>query len=364
MEERKVKFVPVGNIIPGMIAANDICNRNNELIVPKDSVIDGAGITRITLFEIPSVTVYADDPLLLQINEQNFQNQFASQEEKEEFIEFRKNYNSTLELVSKELKLLLNEGQEIDYDELVKEVDKLVYKSQSKYHIFNMLHDIKTFSDETFRHTLNVAIINNIFAEWLKMDDEEKKDLTLCGLLHDLGKLFVDPDVLRKPGKLTDDEFQQIKQHPVLGYNCLKSKNIPDSVKQGVLLHHERSDGLGYPYGFKNDEIAPFAAITSIADAYEAMTATRVYRKGLSPFDVIRIFEIDGKKQFNPVYLFPLLKHMTNTYLQHRVVLSNGLTGKVVLINKDELSRPMVMLDDETFLDLSKSRGVQITEVQ
>ena len=79
---------------------------------------------------------------------------------------------------------------------------------------------------------------------------------------------------------------------------------------------------------------------------------------------MIRIFEEEGKKQFDPVYLLPLLKHLTNTYLQHRVILSNGLTGKVVLINKDELSHPMVMLDDETFLDLSKSRGVKITEVQ
>lgn len=364
MEEKKVVFVPVNNIIPGMIAANDISDRNNQLIIPKDSVIDGTGITRITLFEITSVTVYADDPLLLQIHEQNFQNQFASTEEKAEFNEFRKNYNSTLEFVSKKLKQFLNTDEDIDYTELVSEVDKLVYISQSKYHIFNMLHDIKTFADETFRHTLNVAIINNIFAEWLKMDEEEKKNLTLCGLLHDLGKLFVDKDILRKPDKLTDDEFEQIKQHPVLGFNCLKNKKVPDCVKQGVLLHHERSDGKGYPYGFKINEIAPFAAITSIADVYEATTATRVYRKGMSPFDVIRIFEEEGKKQFDPIYLLPLLKHLTNTYLQHRVILSNGLTGKVVLINKDELSHPMVMLDDETFLDLSKSRGVKITEVQ
>ena len=169
----------------------------------------------------------------------------------------------------------------------------------------------------------------------------------------------MDKDILRKPDKLTDDEFEQIKQHPVLGFNCLKNKKVPDCVKQGVLLHHERSDGKGYPYGFKIN-----AAITSIADVYEATTATRVYRKGMSPFDVIRIFEEEGKKQFDPIYLLPLLKHLTNTYLQHRVILSNGLTGKVVLINKDELSHPMVMLDDETFLDLSKSRGVKITEVQ
>lgn len=131
MEEKKVVFVPVSNIIPGMVAANDICDMNNELIIPKDSIIDGAGITRITLFEITSVTVYADDPLLLQIHEQNFQNQFASTEEKAEFIEFRKNYNSTLEFVSKKLKQLLNKDEEIDYTELVNEVDKLVYKSIS-----------------------------------------------------------------------------------------------------------------------------------------------------------------------------------------------------------------------------------------
>ncbi len=86
-----------------------------------------------------------------------------------------KNYNLTLEFVSKKLKQLLNTDDEIDYTELVNEVDKLVYISQSKYHIFNMLHDIKPLAMRTFRHTLNVAIINNIFAEWLKMDEEEKR---------------------------------------------------------------------------------------------------------------------------------------------------------------------------------------------
>jgi putative nucleotidyltransferase with HDIG domain len=298
-----------------------------------------------------SVAVYLDEDRNDYIHEEEIEDEFSSQEEKSEFIEFRKNYDLTVTTVAGSMNQLLTAGEEINTNELVESVDKLVFKSRSKYHVFDMIHSIKKFDDETYRHCLNVAMINSVFADWLKMNENEKKLLTLCGLLHDVGKLLVDKDVLRKPSRLTDDEYEEIKQHPMRGYQSLKDKKIPESVKRAVLLHHERCDGKGYPFGFKTSEIDPYAAITAIADVYEAMTATRVYRKGMSPFDVIRIF------------LVPLLNQLTNTYLQHEVVLSDGQVGKIVLINKSELSRPMIMLEEHKFIDLAKERELKISEV-
>ena len=89
-----------------------------------------------------------------------------------------------------------------------------------------------------------------------------------------------------------------------------------------------------------------------------------VYRHGMNPFDVIEIFEKEGRKQFNPMFLVPILNNLTNTYLQHYVELSNGMKGKIVLINKNELSRPMIAMDDNQFIDLLKQRDIKITQVR
>lgn len=363
MSEEKIIHMPVSNLMTGMVAARDVYSRNDQLLIPKDSVISEKSITRITFLGIMSVSVYANDMLERQMQEDDLESEYMSPEEKKEFIEFKKNYDLTVNNIAQNMNQLLTADEEIDQVKLIEDVDKLVFKSRSKYHIFDMLHNIKRFDDETYRHCLNVAMINNVFADWLGMNEYEKNHLTMCGLLHDVGKLLINKDVLRKPERLTEDEFEEIRQHPMRGYQSLKDKKIPESVKRAVLLHHERCDGKGYPFGFKTGEIDPYAAITSIADVYEAMTATRVYRKGMSPFDVIKIFEEDGKKQFNPIFLVPLLNNMTNTYLQHDVILSNGKTGKVVLINQNELSRPTILLDEGTLFDLSKEREVNITEV-
>lgn len=363
MEDRKVILVPVSNLIPGMVAARDVYTRNDQLLIPKDAVIDENAITRVTFFGIMSISVYADDEMMDLMKQDEIQDNFISQQERREFVEFKKNYDLTVSSVAKNMNQLLKAGEDINTDQLIEDVDKLMFKSRNRYHVFDMIHNIKSFDDETYRHSLNVAMINNVFADWLGMNGTEKNLLTLCGLLHDVGKLLVNKDVLRKPARLTEDEFEEIKQHPLRGYQSLKDKKIPESVKRAVLLHHERCDGKGYPFGFRISEIDPYAAITAIADVYEAMTATRVYRKGMSPFEVIKIFEEDGRKQFNPIFLVPLLNQLSNTYLQHEVVLSNGLTGKIVLINKNELSRPMIQIENGLFIDLSKERSIKISEV-
>ena len=340
MEEKKIVLVSVSDLVPGMIVARDVYTRNNQLLIPADTEITESIIARMTFFGVMSIRVYLDE-LEQNIEEEEEEEDFMTQQEKEDFAAFKENYELT-----------------------INHVDKLLFQSKSRYEIINMVHNLRTFDDETYRHSLNVAMINSVFAGWLGMSEYERKQLTLCGLLHDVGKLLISKDILRKPGRLTEEEYEQIKKHPLLGYEKMKDKKLPESVKQVILLHHERADGSGYPYGFRLKEIDPYAAITAIADVYDAMTSNRVYRHGMSPFDVIEIFEKEGRKQFNPMFLVPILNNLTNTYLQHYVKLSNGEKGKIVLINKSELSRPMIALDNNKFIDLSKERDIKITRVR
>ncbi len=359
MDNKKIVTIPVGNVVPGMIAAQDICSKNKQLLIGKDSVIDANGIAKIAFFDLMSVKVYVDEEAVIEEEEEI---EFTSETERERFRKFSGCYNESVDSIKESMNQLLKSADDINEEKLIRDVESVVMSTGSKYHVFDMLHIIKAYDDETYHHSLNVSMICNIFADWLDMSEEEKKQLTLCGLLHDLGKLLISKDVLKKPGKLTDEEYEIIKQHPVKGYEFLKDKEVPESVKRAALLHHERCDGTGYPYGMKADEIDSFAAIVAIADVYDAMTATRVYRRGLSPFRVIKLFEQEGRQQFNPVYLMPILKNLSNTYVQHKVMLNDDREGTIVMINKSELYRPVVMVGDE-IVDLTKKRELSIEQV-
>ena len=314
MDEKKIILVSVSDLVPGMIVARDVYTRNNQMLVPADTKITESIIARMTFFGIMSIRVFASELEKNIVDEE--EEMYMTQQEKEDFAVFKENYELTIDHLSENLNSLLKTADEINT------------------------------------------------AGWLGMTEYERKQLTLCGLMHDVGKLLISKDILRKPGRLTEEEYEQIKKHPLLGYEKMKDKNIPESVKRVILLHHERADGSGYPFGFRLNEIDPYAAITAISDVYDAMTSNRVYRHGMSPFDVIEIFEKEGRKQFNPMFLVPILNNLTNTYLQHYVELSNGMKGKIVLINKNELSRPMIATDDNQFVDLLKQRDIKITQVR
>jgi energy-coupling factor transport system substrate-specific component len=121
-----------------------------------------------------------------------------------------------------------------------------------------------------------------MLAAELGYDDETVEKFRNIALLHDIGKVGVPPEVLNKPGKLTDTEFAIIKSHSQLGYNALKSISIMPELAVGAQAHHERPDGKGYPKGLKGDEIPRVAQIIAVADTFDAMYSDRPYRKRMN----------------------------------------------------------------------------------
>ena len=121
----------------------------------------------------------------------------------------------------------------------------------------------------------------------------------MAGLLHDIGKIGVNDSVLRKPGALTDDEFAQIKMHPELGFNILKGIKQLSDILPAVLHHHENWDGTGYPHKLAGEDIPEIARVMAVADAYDAMTSDRPYRKGMSIEKVEQIFRKGSGQQWD-----------------------------------------------------------------
>lgn len=139
----------------------------------------------------------------------------------------------------------------------------------------------------TAGHSRRVALYAKMIAYRMDFLPDEIDEIYYAGLIHDVGKLGIDNKIINKNGKLTDDEFNEIKRHPMFGYEILKSISIKGKFADGARCHHERIDGKGYPDGLKGDEISVLAKIIAVADAYDAMTSKRSYRDIL-PQEVVR----------------------------------------------------------------------------
>lgn len=130
-------------------------------------------------------------------------------------------------------------------------------------------------------HTKRVALFSELIAKYMGMNREEIEEVKLSAILHDIGKIGIDDKVLKKQAPLESGEWEHMKQHPEMGYKILGHVRSMKKITDGMRLHHERPDGLGYPLGLKGEEIPVIASIISVADTFDAMTSTRPYRKGL-----------------------------------------------------------------------------------
>ena len=149
-------------------------------------------------------------------------------------------------------------------------------------------------------HSLRVAEYSREIAKRMNKSEKEQDNIYYAGLLHDIGKIRVPEEVINKPGKLTDEEYDQIKIHPVTSYHILKDIYEDKQISMGAKFHHERYDGNGYPNGLKGENIPEIARIIGVADTYDAMASNRSYRKAL-PQDVVRSEIEKGKgSQFDP----------------------------------------------------------------
>jgi len=163
--------------------------------------------------------------------------------------------------------------------------------------IINTLHE-KNKREE--QHLFRVSALCLGMGNALGLQEYENEELKLVGLLHDIGKIAIDENVLNKPGKLTEDEWIEIKRHPEIGYRILSTVNDMSDMASYVLYHHERWDGNGYPKGLKKDEIPFVSRIISIADAYDAMTSERSYRSALTEEVAIAQLRKNAGIQFDP----------------------------------------------------------------
>lgn len=271
------------------------------------------------------------------------------------FQEYSLNSSIVTELLRQQLEGFVFEQKPMDYDQMLASVKSLITPGQTVIQYFDMLHNLRSSDDSVFSHSLNVAMISRILGKWLKWSRDDLDALVIAGLLHDIGKITIPSEILNKEGKLTDEEFEQIRSHPRAGYDLIRDLKIDSRIKKAALQHHERCDGTGYPMRVDEIMLDDFAMVIAIADVYDAMTAARKYRAPLCPFQVIREFERDGYHKYKTEFLLTFLRRIAATYQNNRVILSDGQAAKIILLNQNSLSNPLVQLNDGSCIDLAAS---------
>lgn len=393
------------NVQPGMILGEDVYARDRMVLAAGTELTEGA-IEKLSMLRIRDIQVMSEGDRAAQQAEENGENKesLAAGEQtgegdvasdgaslfvtsdyldedldlvpplsaeyrsrikaSQEFMVFKAQYDQSIDEFMDVLNDIIKRNQPTTVDEMfTPAIDQLLINARSEStNTFDMLANIEQYDQITYQHSLNVALLTSMLASWLGMNPEQVKLATACGMVHDVGKLAIPEEIIKKPGKLTAEEYAIVKTHTIQGYEFLKKYYANKNILAAALMHHEKFDGTGYPHGLPGERINPYARLVAITDVYDALASARSYRPALCPFKVIEIFEKEGLDKYDPRIVRMFLGNVARSYLNEKVRLSDGREARVILINEDWLSRPLVQTEDE-MVELSDEENLTIEAI-
>lgn len=212
-------------------------------------------------------------------------------------------------------------------------------------------------------HATNVGILCAVLARLLGLDQDLTAEVTLTGFLHDIGKSRLPVQVLEKPGKLNNEELKMVQTHPILGASILtRTPWIKPRIILGVLRHHERLDGSGYPYGAMGSEIPIHARITAVAGVFDTMTSTRTYASAHDVFSAIAHLKVQSFGQLDSRITRILYNRVLQGYEGKQVELLNGEVGTIRCQMRDDEIMTMVHTDTAQY-DMNKTASPVIKAI-
>lgn len=343
----KKVFVSVYDCKPGMQIAEDIYNESGVLITAENMILDEYTINHIENLGIIRVKVYENNNDMIVVSGTEL---------------FRAQYDDNVETF-KGILHDISTGRDIGSDRVNKATDSIIFRINENRDIVNCINDMHDSEDYLYTHSINVSLLSMLIGKWLKYDYKRMKSLVTSAFLHDIGKIRIAPEILNKPGHLTAEEFEEVKKHSSYGFKIAETmSDLNDDIRKGILMHHEREDGSGYPFGLTGDKIHPFGKIIAVADIYDAMTSNKSYRKMICPFDVIESIEKDNFRILDHRVVSVFLHNIASYYIGDFVKLSNGDIGEIIYINPNNVSKPIIKASNQ-FIDLTVEKDLKIVEL-
>ncbi len=343
-DSQKMRIFPVEYLWDGYVLNNDIFNNTGAVkLLAKGEKIEKTRLDRLMRFSGNNkhIMVY-DDTYRDLMSNKNVPLE-VRRKMTEQYVGYSQLQQNVGSLFHKpDLNSWLSREQ---VEPLAEEItDKLV--NFDPLTIFSCISFPRPMDEGLQRHSLNVALLNAMQAEWMGLGAADVKIFTLAGLLHDIGKTMIPEEILNAPRKLTKEELEIMRAHPIYSDQLLGNK-FHDNVRLAARHHHEKLNGKGYPDGLCGKEISLCARVTAISDIYDAMVSARSYKDSRLPLNVLNMFyekEFDG---LDRRLVMQFLKNMRLKYTNREVIMSNGEKGTIRYIPLNDAGHPIIQQNDE-----------------
>lgn len=341
-----MKSARVSEILIGNIIAEPVFTEQGNLLLKEGSVINEYVLDRLLVHEIDYVYIF--DALMEDIRPTNLINDVK-------LIESVKVVKHVFEDVLQNERMGVKAGiSEFDMVLVKKVVDEILKELENVEDILYTVVELIGTDAYTYKHSVNVTVLSIITAKALGYNREDIKNIALGALLHDIGKVKVESELILKPGKLTFEERKRVEKHPEYGHELLDTiENLPFTTKQIILLHHEKLDGSGYPLGLRSIEIPEYVRIVTVCDMYDAMTTDRVYRSKMPIYRALDILMAEAIYRIDPNIYSILLNNIAVYPIGTGVILSDGRIGVVKQYRHKNPARPVVRVLNNTHKNVS-----------
>ena len=344
MSVRKLRTLPVEYLWDGLVLNDDIFNHTGAvLLLPKGETITRKKLDKLMGFygDNKNIMVYEETYVEIMTSEH------APLEVRQKFTENHVGYAHLHQNIG-------NLFERRDYDSwlngeklapLIREVAGKL-KDFDPVAILSCINFPRPMDEGLQRHSLNVALLNGMQAEWLDLPPDDVHTFVLAGLLHDIGKTMIPEEIVNAPRRLTEEELSVMRNHPVYSDDLLKGK-FDDNVRLAARHHHEKLNGGGYPDGIAGEELGICARITAISDIYDAMVSARSYKGSRLPLDVFDMLYQDEFDGLDRQLVMAFLKNMRARYTNKQVVMSNGRRGEILYIPLNDADHPIIRQDGD-----------------
>jgi len=348
-------FLPIDKLQVGMMLDRDVylygSKASEVLMLKAGRVLTESYINQLYELEIPGVYIHSSEKKEIIIKAPAPVNQELKQE--------------AVTSIEQVFGMFYQSSNNISINNISKTMSvskKLVNALKNNVEAKLSIENLKLYDDYTYNHSLGVSMLSIAIGLSLGLKTNDLYELGLCALLHDVGKVAVPIDIIAKPAKLTYDEFEIVKQHPAKGAEFFLKHNLTSpKICAGILTHHEKYDGSGYPNGLRGEEIPLFGRIISIADVYDALTSVRPYRQPSSPSEAIEYIMGFSGKAFDIMIVKAFLRKVAPYPIGACVKLSNEQIAIIVKQNESQPLRPFIRLinQPDDILDLFRRRDLQ-----
>ena len=355
-------YMNVSELRLGKIIAEDIFANTQYPIIYKDTKVTYEHIHIFKAFRIQSVLIYKDE----------ISNTKDNLNEASAVIvpptintnSFEKYYTDAILQIKKEF-LNWQSGAKVDITKVRGMMIPLIERVlENRSYVFD-LDSYSNSKDYLYHHSIATGLISAIITQKLGYERGICIQMAIAGMLADCGMAKVPAKIREKKSKLTDKEFDEVRQHPINSY--LMVKNLPalkDAMKIAIFQHHERLNGSGYPRGEKNGNITTFSQIIAVADVYHAMTSNRLYSEKRASFQVIEMIKEEEFGKFDIKVVQALIDIVASLPIGTKVELANKEQAEVMFINKYAPTRPLVkILSSGEIIDLATVRSLHISRV-